>query len=218
MKIAEIFESIQGEGPEIGMRAVFVRLYGCNLKCEGCDTRYSWNGRYAELNMDDIEQQVYDFGIPNVIITGGEPLLQKTAVELLVKRLWMSGKIQYVGLETNGTVKRFKKELFSRVVVSPKRFSDLEWWLRKLDKSGWKTRLVVKIVANGFTWGIGRYNMNTLEEIIELLDHPRVYFMPEGITSADVAVNIERVVEWLKRHGIVNVKVTPRLHMLMGWR
>lgn len=220
MKVAEIFESYQGEGPEVGMRAVFVRLHGCNLKCARCDTKYSWedDNVYEEVSLGDVEDMVYGYGVPNVIITGGEPLMQKRAVELLVQRLRSSGQVQYVGLETNGTVKRFKKELFSRVVVSPKRFPDLEWWMRKLNKSGWKTRLVLKIVADGRKWGIGRYPMDTLLEYRDVLDQPHVYFMPEGYTSTDVVKNARELCEWLTHNGFTQARISPRMHVTMGWR
>ena len=77
MKVSEIFTSIEGEGSRSGMPCVFVRLYGCNLKCSYCDSQYACTGdEYTEMTVDDIAKQVLSTGILNVTITGGEPLIE----------------------------------------------------------------------------------------------------------------------------------------------
>ncbi len=98
MRVCEIFNSIQGEGLTMGTPTVFVRAVGCNLRCSWCDTGYSFEGG-TDMTVDDILEEVGDCF--RVCFTGGEPMLQPDAVEL-IERLVSKG-IQVV-LETNGSV------------------------------------------------------------------------------------------------------------------
>lgn len=98
MRVCEIFNSIQGEGLTMGAPTVFVRAVGCNLRCSWCDTGYSFEGG-TDMTVDDILEEVGDCF--RVCFTGGEPMLQPDAVEL-IERLASKG-IQVV-LETNGSV------------------------------------------------------------------------------------------------------------------
>lgn len=98
MRVCEIFNSIQGEGLTMGAPTVFVRAVGCNLRCSWCDTGYSFEGG-TDMTVDEILEEVGDCF--RVCFTGGEPMLQPDAVEL-IERLVSKG-IQVV-LETNGSV------------------------------------------------------------------------------------------------------------------
>lgn len=91
-KINEIFSSWQGEGFNTGMPATFVRLSGCNLSCDWCDTRHS---AHYELSTDEIIAQCQN---NFVILTGGEPTMQN--IQPLVYALKQHNKT--VGIETNG--------------------------------------------------------------------------------------------------------------------
>ncbi len=96
--VNEIYESVQGESTWAGLPCVFVRTTFCDLRCTYCDTEYAfYEGN--KMSLDEIEQQVLNFGVPLVEITGGEPLLQK-AVVILMKRLCDAGKT--VLIETSG--------------------------------------------------------------------------------------------------------------------
>ncbi len=96
MKVNELFYSLQGEGYHVGMPAVFVRFSGCNLACPFCDTAHQ-SGR--EMTEIEIVEAVKAYPAEWVILTGGEPSLQLTA--LLVDRLHAAGR--KVAIETNGT-------------------------------------------------------------------------------------------------------------------
>lgn len=220
MKVTEIYESIQGEGPDIGLRAVFLRLRGCNLGCEQCDSKHAWSNssRHPTMSVDEILRQLWDYANPHLIVTGGEPLLQWKELRELLVRWWQWDWSEYVGLETNGTVKRFDFGLFSRIVVSPKRLGDLEWWLKKVRRGKHKRKLFVKIVSDGERWGIGRYSMDTLEPYLELIDSPNVYLMPQGTTVEEIAKSLEGIRQWMWENGIVQTRISPRLHITAGWR
>lgn len=102
MKVNEIFYSIEGEGIRAGYPCVFIRLYGCNLNCLYCDTRYSCEEeQYREMTVDEIVQAVQEYGCARVTITGGEPTLQSEFADL-VKAL--AARHFRVNVETNGTV------------------------------------------------------------------------------------------------------------------
>lgn len=101
MKICEIFHSIQGETTYSGLPCVFVRTSGCNLRCFYCDTKYAYEGG-TEKSVDEILAQVRSYECRLVMITGGEPLAQRDAVNSLIDSLLRD---EYkILLETNGSV------------------------------------------------------------------------------------------------------------------
>lgn len=82
LKITEIFYSLQGEADTAGIATTFVRLTGCPLRCQYCDTAYAFTGgEWWEL--DAILARVRELGAQYVCVTGGEPLAQKSCLELL---------------------------------------------------------------------------------------------------------------------------------------
>lgn len=100
LKINEIFHSLQGEADAVGFPTVFVRLTGCPLRCQYCDTAYAFhNGGWSTL--DAILERVSGFGARHVCVTGGEPLAQPTSLALLT-RLCDAG--YKVSLETSGAM------------------------------------------------------------------------------------------------------------------
>ena len=101
MKISEIFFSIQGEGIEIGMPTVFVRLFACDLRCSWCDTMYAVVGKdFTELNVNEVLEKVAKWDCKRVCITGGEPLIQRKEAEALAEEL--AGRGYSILLETSG--------------------------------------------------------------------------------------------------------------------
>lgn len=100
LKITEIFHSLQGETNTVGCPTVFVRLTGCPLRCQYCDSAYAFHGG-TRLSLTDIIDQVAAFKARYVTVTGGEPLTQP-AVYLLMKALCDQG--YRVSLETSGAL------------------------------------------------------------------------------------------------------------------
>ena len=101
MKIAEIFESLQGEGKNQGRPCLFIRFAGCNLSCRWCDTAYAQQGG-TETGCKEVLEQCWRKNPHLVCITGGEPLFQKDALLDLLPSLSMRG-IE-IEIETNGTI------------------------------------------------------------------------------------------------------------------
>jgi 7-carboxy-7-deazaguanine synthase len=100
LKVTEIFRSLQGEADTAGIPTVFVRLTGCPLRCQYCDTEYAfYGGEWWEL--DAVVSRVQGLESRYVCVTGGEPLAQKGCTELL-QRLCDLGL--RVSLETSGAL------------------------------------------------------------------------------------------------------------------
>lgn len=98
IKINEIFCSIQGESNLAGWPTVFVRTTGCNIRCNYCDTKYSYY-EGQKLAVPEIIDRVDSYHVKHVCVTGGEPLAQ-TNTKLLLKELCDKGYV--TSLETNG--------------------------------------------------------------------------------------------------------------------
>jgi len=100
INLIEIYPSVQGETSFSGLPATFIRLAACNLRCSWCDTTYSF-GRGTPHSLDQIIDQVKEYGCGHVCVTGGEPLLQKN-VHPLMSHLCDGG--YSVSLETGGSL------------------------------------------------------------------------------------------------------------------
>ncbi len=94
--VVEIFESLQGEGYNTGMQAVFLRLGGCNLACPWCDTAYD---TFVTLGEEEVTERVGTFAGKTLIITGGEPMIH-AGLGGLLERFKLLG--YWIGVETNG--------------------------------------------------------------------------------------------------------------------
>ena len=100
LRVTEIFRSIQGESTHSGRPCAFVRLTGCPMRCTWCDSEYTFTGG-ASLSVEDVMRQVRAYGCQLVEVTGGEPLAQREAFEL-IRRLCDEGF--EVLIETGGYV------------------------------------------------------------------------------------------------------------------
>jgi 7-carboxy-7-deazaguanine synthase len=100
VKLTEVFLSIQGEADSVGWPTVFVRLTGCPLRCQYCDTAYAFHGG-EWFSLEQVLERVASFDTRHVCVTGGEPLAQKGCFPLL-QRLCDAG--YRVSLETSGAI------------------------------------------------------------------------------------------------------------------
>ncbi len=100
LRITEIFLSLQGESTRVGLPSVFVRLTGCPLRCGYCDTAYAFHGG-ASRGLDDVLSEVEGYGVRHVCVTGGEPLAQRSCLDLLRE---LCDRGLSVSLETSGAL------------------------------------------------------------------------------------------------------------------
>lgn len=116
MKINEIFCSINGESRFAGLRTVFIRTFGCNILCNYCDTLYAVKGNdFKEMTVCEVIEEVDKYECKRVTLTGGEPLMQKDAIDLIDTLIQKGYTVE---IETNGAVdlwpiilKNYKKKL-----------------------------------------------------------------------------------------------------------
>ncbi|NOZ89191.1 MAG: 7-carboxy-7-deazaguanine synthase QueE [Crenarchaeota archaeon] len=221
LRVSEVFVSLQGEGPFCCRRAVFLRLAGCNLRCPWCDTKYSLDPRGGRLvGFEELASRLA--GEPGMlVVTGGEPLLQRGGLELLLELLWRRRPGMLVQVETNGTLP--PPEPGSRLyeafyVVSPKdvpvRVEGARThpgWFRFIRGTGrgWLKLLVSsrEDAVEAVEWALGN-------------DVPRenVYLMPltrKGMGLEELLEAHRRVAGWALELG---VNFSPRMHLLLGLR
>src|SRR5436309_3167609 len=116
MRIAEIFQSIQGEGLLTGVPSAFVRTSGCNLRCQWCDTPYtSWEPQGETLSVGAILDRLAAFPTRHAVVTGGEPLVAPEIEELCAA---LRERRYHVTVETAATV--FKPVACDLASLSPK--------------------------------------------------------------------------------------------------
>ena len=118
-KIQEIFTSIQGEGPYVGIKQIFIRFCGCNLSCDYCDTNNLSSQKYVEFTSDELKKHVETFDLKSthsIALTGGEPLLW---ADFLVKFLpsLKSNLNSKIYLETNSTLKNNLEKIIDFVDI-----------------------------------------------------------------------------------------------------
>ena len=100
LNITEIFYSLQGEAKEVGIPTVFVRLTGCPLRCNYCDTAYAFKGNNP-LSIESIMEQIAKYNTRYVCVTGGEPMAQSNCLILLDTLIEAGYK---VSMETSGSI------------------------------------------------------------------------------------------------------------------
>jgi 7-cyano-7-deazaguanosine (preQ0) biosynthesis protein QueE len=217
--VSEVFgPTVQGEGPSLGRRAGFLRLGRCNLTCEWCDSRFTWDWeRYdpavelSERRVDDVVAEVEAMGVDRVVVTGGEPLLQQRRLLPFLEAA--HGRGWAVEVETNGTLAPTGEtvRLVERFNVSP-----------KLANSGVEAgRALVPdalaaLVASGkaaFKFVVA--DPSELDEVQALVDAHHlspVWIMPEGTTAGDVLEGGRRLADDVIARGW---QLTTRLHVLL---
>jgi len=132
LEVNEIFQTIQGEGPNMGKPAIFLRLAGCNLRCDFCDTKYSWKHGKKMDNEQIIELFKKVSPCRLLVVTGGEPMLQQGKMgEQLVGFLHEVREredlcIEDIEVETNGTLLPNQDMYWNTdsLVISPKIFTE----------------------------------------------------------------------------------------------
>ena len=207
LRVAELFRSLQGEGPSAGTPAHFLRLQGCDVGCSWCDTKYSWDAAQGRAcTIAEAFSELRALGdAPLLVVTGGEPLAHPGVDRLLTAAV---GRWPRVEVETSGSEPPplAHERLF--YVWSPKlprvtaRWA--ETWAHVARFMGDPRTTVKIVVAEGD-------DDAALQQIREhALPRERVMLMPEGLTDAAVRARALALSEVCRREGI---RLSPRLHV-----
>ena len=137
--IVELFESLQGEGANVGLPVVFLRLGGCTLSCPWCDTDYS---TYDLLDLETILSRLSAFSSRCVVITGGEPLDQPS-LGVLLTRVKQAG--YWLALETNGLIDPSPefRQMLDYISTSPKAHVSADYLESRMIRLADEVRIVV---------------------------------------------------------------------------
>ena len=222
----EIFASVQGEGPSAGMPVAFVRLSRCNLACVWCDTAYTWRftgderphrsgetferrANQAKLDVAEAAERIARLGQQRLVVTGGEPLLQATALAGLAEAL-PDMKIE---VETNGTTTAPPRldVRIDQYNVSPKlahsgNAPELALIGERLDSYALDERAFFKFVIAA---------PGDVDEVLALqrrhaIPSQRIFLMPEGTDGRALREREQWLVPLCLEHGF---RLSDRLHI-----
>ncbi len=203
LRITEIFHSIQGESTRAGLPSVFVRLTGCPLRCSWCDTEYAFTGG-AALSVDAVLQKVASHGCPTVCVTGGEPLAQKSCLDLLIA---LCDHGYSVSLETSGALD------VSAVDARVAKIMDLKApGSGETEKNLWSNldyltpRDEIKLVlasADDYAWAVDLLKQRRLDQVCGVLFAP-----------VQGQLNPAQLAEWILRDRLP-VRFQLQLHKIL---
>lgn len=203
MKVVEIFNSIEGEGKRVGAPTTFIRLYGCNLACKYCDSKYAWTGNeYTTMSIEEILEVVKKFGCPNVTITGGEPLIHE-GIDNLINKLRTN--LFHINIETNGTV--IPKDYGSYVFYTVDFKTNASGMSDRMSKSVFRTLTpndVVKCVVGS------KDDMEQALNYLEDIRNPAIYISP-----VFGAIQPSEIVEFIKQHKLWHWNTQVQLHKII---
>lgn len=219
-KVSEIFgPTIQGEGPSVGVPAIFLRLYGCSERCPFCDSAYSIEGgEYTEMTLTEIAIKINEIrgDTQTLIITGGEPLLQFDEKSLY--RIFDEWRYNRIEIETNGNL-LYKHHINTNINlnISPKLFDGWKEKYEPLNK--WlDTNFINMSMIFKFVLEHGKNREKCITNILDFIETFRipehlVYIMTEGTSIEELSK--EKMQEDIKFCLEHNFNYTPRLHILV---
>ncbi len=217
LEVCEIFRSLQGEGPSAGRPATFLRLRRCNLGCEFCDTRWTWDkndpdyNNFRLISPEEIWNEVQ--GSSLLVVSGGEPMIWKGLLGTLFDQLPLSVDIE---IETNGTISPLETG-YERVYfnISPKlsnsgngnRIVERPTALYRFVALSWRDRAIFKFVIASLS------DLDEVEGFVRKyrISRDKVWLMPQGTTKEAML----EILPWLFDAAAgLGFNVTPRLHVL----
>ena len=207
MRVCEVFTSVEGEGIRAGKVCTFIRFVGCNLRCEWCDTTYSYDG-----GKDMCQQEIWDAVPANarlVTLTGGEPLLQDAKeLDPLVDALILRG-IE-VNFETNGS-QDFTRFLRDGIIIT----ADY-----KLPSSGMTDKMDTSLIKKLRPVDVLKFVVGSEDDIREMESVIERYSPTCHIFVSPVFGSMEpsRLAEWMKAYDFkegTDIRLQVQLHKVI---
>jgi 7-carboxy-7-deazaguanine synthase len=202
LRVTEIFRSIQGESTHAGRPCTFVRLTGCPMRCTWCDSEYTFAGG-DRISIDDIMQQVREFGCRLVEITGGEPLAQPQAFDLIT-RLCDEG--YEVLIETGGYVSTAGVDQRAKIILDVKcpasgeaernHWANLDLLRPEFDEAKF-------VIADRADWDYALHVINKYD----LQNRTKAVL----ISPSWAQIDLQELANWIAASGI-NIRMQLQLH------
>lgn len=223
LPVAEIFYSIDGEGVRTGLPVIFIRLFGCNLNCSYCDTRYACKADEAAENgivgfdMMEFDRILYKIKqyepCKCITLTGGEPLIHKDAARL-VRLLRENG--YEVNIETNGAVDIRPFIMYQEAFgCDGEYFFTMDW---KSISSGESDKMVVdnlSVLKNHDVLKFVVGSTEDLDQMRELLEKNPGLKAQVFVSPIWNQISPRQLVEYVLEHKLTDVRVQVQLHKII---
>lgn len=219
MIINEIFYSIQGEGQLAGMPSIFIRLPGCPLRCQWCDTKYAWpSDAGREYSIDELNETIRSHPTRHIVITGGEPMTNPDFADFIGS---LAIPNMHITIETSGI--SFIPDLPCGLMsISPK-LSNSTPTHPDAAAEHEKNRLnmdALQDLINAYDYQLkfvvdAPADFNEIAECLEKLGNinpERVYLMPQAATRDQYISKSQMVAEFSKQTGF---PISQRLQLLL---
>lgn len=210
MRIAEIYQALQGEGFLTGTASILVRAAGCNLRCWFCDTPHASHQPEGEdLSVDNILEHIKQLGARHVVITGGEPMLFAELIPLCDR---LSDCAYHVTIETAGTL--YLPVVCDLISISPKLSNSTphaaqgQNWRDRHTRTRFAPKVIRRLVRE-HTYQI-KFVVDQPEDLHEINDYigrfpeisrDRVMLMPQGTESSQLVAIAEWLRPYCRQHG-----------------
>ncbi|MFD0678168.1 MULTISPECIES: 7-carboxy-7-deazaguanine synthase QueE [unclassified Paenibacillus] len=213
LPMVEIFETVEGEGTGAGFPTVFVRLFGCNLRCTWCDTKYSYPPEEADrvMTIGEIVEEVRKYRSTRICLTGGEPLLYGDKSAALIKALLQIETLTDLHIETNGAI---DVSPFMDSIDSPLVRYIVDY---KLPDSGETDKMILSNFAKlrkqdelKFVIGSDR----DFNEAVRVLEHYSTEALPL-FSPVWETMPPAKLVQLMLDHGLSHVKLNMQLHKII---
>lgn len=203
MRITEIFKSISGESIQAGYPAIFIRTHGCLLRCSYCDSMYAVTGEdYTDMSIDQILETVKALSGYRVILTGGEPLIQPDAFEL-VKELIAVG--YSVEIETSGAVD-ISKYLLPEVIIT------MDW---KSPSSGMNDKMLQSNLSKLRDTDVLKFVVSTEEDLDDMAGISEQTQAECFVSPIFGKIDPRDIVAYLMKNDLNNVRIQLQLHKII---
>lgn len=208
IKVCEVFFGIQGEGPSSGVPALFIRTYGCPLRCTWCDTPFSYDNKdeMFKIGSHYIIDKLTNTNVRKIIFTGGEPMAQQKAISEIMDQIMFSSAIRFIDyeFETAG-------------IYVPNHISNhlhkVQWNVSpKLENSGnskkfrYKREALETLNARQANFKFVVSNQADLDEVKEMqadikIPNRKMWLMPEGVERKQIIKGGQWLTDVCVKHG-----------------
>lgn len=215
IKISEIFYSIQGEGLLAGRPSMFIRLAGCPLRCNYCDTEYALDAKAGKkMSIDEITNKMIKYSPQYAVITGGEPMFSPH-ISLLCEKIKKHNV--HTTIETAG-IKFVPNLTCDLMSISPKisnaydnqpdkdRYLKIDELKKLIENYDYQLKFVVEKIED-------ITEVHQIVNVINGIDHSKILLMPQAKDVSQYMRISPLIVEMCKANGFT---FSPRLQLIFG--